>query len=112
MREAGISLGLPSALHRRYIFSVVESLQRLCYMGLLQFGPTEKFQEKDQVLPALLPDVGGVWGGAMPRGGWRSLTPRTVNGHILAGAGWWKRRWAGAPAEPGPLPRCSCVGPE
>ncbi|XP_058013284.1 general transcription factor 3C polypeptide 1 isoform X3 [Ahaetulla prasina] len=34
---------------RRYIFSIMESLQRLCYMGLLQFGPTEKFQEKDQV---------------------------------------------------------------
>uniref|UniRef100_A0A8C3LM80 General transcription factor IIIC subunit 1 n=1 Tax=Chrysolophus pictus TaxID=9089 RepID=A0A8C3LM80_CHRPC len=34
---------------RRYIFSVVENLQRLCYMGLIQFGPTEKFQEKDQV---------------------------------------------------------------
>lgn len=28
----------------------MESLQRLCYMGLLQFGPTEKFQEKDQVI--------------------------------------------------------------
>lgn len=34
---------------RRYVFSVMESLQRLCYMGLLQFGPTEKFQDKDQV---------------------------------------------------------------
>ncbi|XP_036268902.1 general transcription factor 3C polypeptide 1 isoform X1 [Pipistrellus kuhlii] len=34
---------------RRYIFSVLESLQRLCYMGLLQFGPTEKFQDKDQI---------------------------------------------------------------
>uniref|UniRef100_UPI00398EFA82 general transcription factor 3C polypeptide 1 isoform X2 n=1 Tax=Pristiophorus japonicus TaxID=55135 RepID=UPI00398EFA82 len=34
---------------RRYIFSFFESLQRLCYMGLLQFGPTEKFQEKDQI---------------------------------------------------------------
>ncbi|XP_043567894.1 general transcription factor 3C polypeptide 1 isoform X2 [Chiloscyllium plagiosum] len=34
---------------RRYIFSIFESLQRLCYMGLLQFGPTEKFQEKDQI---------------------------------------------------------------
>ncbi|NWR84499.1 TF3C1 factor, partial [Furnarius figulus] len=34
---------------RRYIFSVIENLQRLCYMGLLQFGPTEKFQDKDQV---------------------------------------------------------------
>nr|XP_033818904.1 general transcription factor 3C polypeptide 1 isoform X2 [Geotrypetes seraphini] len=34
---------------RRYIFSVLESLQRLCYMGLIQFGPTEKFQDKDQV---------------------------------------------------------------
>lgn len=28
---------------------MVENLQRLCYMGLVQFGPTEKFQEKDQV---------------------------------------------------------------
>ncbi|XP_029432764.1 general transcription factor 3C polypeptide 1 [Rhinatrema bivittatum] len=34
---------------RRYIFSVLESLQRLCYMGLVHFGPTEKFQDKDQV---------------------------------------------------------------
>uniref|UniRef100_H9GNA3 Ral transcription factor IIIC subunit 1 n=1 Tax=Anolis carolinensis TaxID=28377 RepID=H9GNA3_ANOCA len=34
---------------RRYIFCIVECLQRLCYMGLVQFGPTEKFQEKDQV---------------------------------------------------------------
>ncbi|XP_069463928.1 general transcription factor 3C polypeptide 1 [Ambystoma mexicanum] len=34
---------------RRYIFSFVENLQRLCYMGLVQFGPTEKFQDKDQV---------------------------------------------------------------
>ncbi|XP_051878324.1 general transcription factor 3C polypeptide 1 [Pristis pectinata] len=34
---------------RRYIFSFFENLQRLCYMGLLQFGPTEKFQEKDQI---------------------------------------------------------------
>ncbi|KAM5197952.1 general transcription factor 3C polypeptide 1 isoform 1-T1 [Hipposideros larvatus] len=34
---------------RRYIFSVMETLQRLCYMGLLHFGPTERFQDKDQV---------------------------------------------------------------
>ncbi|KAI1896177.1 hypothetical protein AGOR_G00092120 [Albula goreensis] len=34
---------------RRYIFSFHESMQRLCYLGLLQFGPTEKFQDKDQV---------------------------------------------------------------
>ncbi|KAM6972435.1 general transcription factor 3C polypeptide 1 [Aplochiton taeniatus] len=34
---------------RKYIYSFLESLQRLCYMGLLQFGPFEKFQEKDQV---------------------------------------------------------------
>lgn len=34
---------------RRYIFSFLENIQRLCYMGLLQFGPTEKFQDKDQV---------------------------------------------------------------
>ncbi|XP_073716207.1 general transcription factor 3C polypeptide 1 isoform X4 [Misgurnus anguillicaudatus] len=37
-------------LHRRkYIFSFHESLQRLCFMGLMQFGPTERFMEKDQV---------------------------------------------------------------
>ncbi|KAF5888566.1 general transcription factor 3C polypeptide 1 isoform X1 [Clarias magur] len=36
-------------LHRRkYFFSFFESLQKLCYMGLLQFGPTEKFMDKDQ----------------------------------------------------------------
>nr|XP_015215327.1 PREDICTED: general transcription factor 3C polypeptide 1 isoform X2 [Lepisosteus oculatus] len=34
---------------RKYIFSFYESMQRLCYMGLLQFGPSEKFQDKDQV---------------------------------------------------------------
>lgn len=37
-------------LHRRkYVFSFHESLQRLCFMGLLHFGPTEKFMDKDQV---------------------------------------------------------------
>ncbi|XP_060755326.1 general transcription factor 3C polypeptide 1 [Neoarius graeffei] len=36
-------------LHRRkYFFSFYESLQKLCYIGLLQFGPTEKFMDKDQ----------------------------------------------------------------
>lgn len=34
---------------RRYIFSFHENLQKLVYMGLLQFGPVEKFKEKDQV---------------------------------------------------------------
>ncbi|KAG7485330.1 hypothetical protein JOB18_008080 [Solea senegalensis] len=34
---------------RKYLFSFHENLQRLIYMGLLQFGPVEKFQEKDQV---------------------------------------------------------------
>ncbi|KAF7662374.1 hypothetical protein LDENG_00237400 [Lucifuga dentata] len=34
---------------RKYIFSFYENLQRLAYMGLLQFGPVEKFKEKDQV---------------------------------------------------------------
>uniref|UniRef100_UPI0037E74EBE general transcription factor 3C polypeptide 1 n=1 Tax=Semicossyphus pulcher TaxID=241346 RepID=UPI0037E74EBE len=34
---------------RKYIFSFHENLQRLVYMGLLQFGPIEKFKEKDQV---------------------------------------------------------------
>ncbi|XP_056392115.1 general transcription factor 3C polypeptide 1 [Hyla sarda] len=34
---------------RRYVFSVFQGLQKLHYMGLLQFGPSEKFQEKDQV---------------------------------------------------------------
>ncbi|XP_051560417.1 general transcription factor 3C polypeptide 1-like isoform X3 [Myxocyprinus asiaticus] len=37
-------------LHKRkYIFSFHENLQRLCFMGLLQFGPYEKFMDKDQV---------------------------------------------------------------
>ncbi|XP_026887701.2 general transcription factor 3C polypeptide 1 [Electrophorus electricus] len=46
---------LPSSLktqllHRRkYFFSFCESLQKLCFMGLLHFGPTEKFMDKDQV---------------------------------------------------------------
>ncbi|XP_070683568.1 general transcription factor 3C polypeptide 1 [Pempheris klunzingeri] len=34
---------------RKYIFSFHENLQKLAYMGLLQFGPVEKFKEKDQV---------------------------------------------------------------
>ncbi|XP_069839754.1 general transcription factor 3C polypeptide 1 [Dendropsophus ebraccatus] len=33
---------------RRYVFSVFQGLQKLSCMGLLQFGPTEKFQDKDQ----------------------------------------------------------------
>lgn len=34
---------------RKYIFTFHENLQRLVYMGLLQFGPREKFKEKDLV---------------------------------------------------------------
>ncbi|XP_040001751.1 general transcription factor 3C polypeptide 1 [Xiphias gladius] len=34
---------------RKYLFSFHENLQKLAYMGLLQFGPVEKFKEKDQV---------------------------------------------------------------
>ncbi|ROJ26351.1 General transcription factor 3C polypeptide 1 [Anabarilius grahami] len=34
---------------KKYIFNFHESLQRLCFMGLLQFGPTEKFMDKEQV---------------------------------------------------------------
>ncbi|KAM5153267.1 general transcription factor 3C polypeptide 1 [Mantella aurantiaca] len=34
---------------RRYVFSVFQGLQKLSCMGLVQFGPTEKFQEKDQI---------------------------------------------------------------
>ncbi|CAL8354123.1 unnamed protein product [Boreogadus saida] len=34
---------------RKYIFAFYENLQKLVYMGLLQFGPMEKFQDKDQV---------------------------------------------------------------
>uniref|UniRef100_A0AAY4B7J4 B-block binding subunit of TFIIIC domain-containing protein n=1 Tax=Denticeps clupeoides TaxID=299321 RepID=A0AAY4B7J4_9TELE len=33
---------------RKYVFSFSQCLERLCFMGLLQFGPMEKFQEKDQ----------------------------------------------------------------
>ncbi|KAE8579890.1 hypothetical protein XENTR_v10024224 [Xenopus tropicalis] len=34
---------------RRYVFSVFHGLQKLNCMGLLQFGSTEKFQDKDQI---------------------------------------------------------------
>ncbi|CAG5928749.1 unnamed protein product [Menidia menidia] len=34
---------------RKYIHSFHENLQKLAYMGLLQFGVVEKFKEKDQV---------------------------------------------------------------
>uniref|UniRef100_A0A3Q2WZL0 B-block binding subunit of TFIIIC domain-containing protein n=1 Tax=Haplochromis burtoni TaxID=8153 RepID=A0A3Q2WZL0_HAPBU len=34
---------------RKYIFVFHENLLKLVYMGLLQFGPIEKFMEKDQV---------------------------------------------------------------
>ncbi|XP_066992630.2 general transcription factor 3C polypeptide 1 [Anabrus simplex] len=34
---------------RKYIFSIYEVLQQLCYVGLIQFGP-QRFKEKDQVL--------------------------------------------------------------
>lgn len=34
---------------RKYIFAFHENLQKLVYMGLLHFAPTEKFKEKDQV---------------------------------------------------------------
>ncbi|KAG8432890.1 hypothetical protein GDO86_017230 [Hymenochirus boettgeri] len=34
---------------RRYIFSVFQGLQKLSCMGLVQFGPSEKFQDKDQI---------------------------------------------------------------
>uniref|UniRef100_A0A3Q3AAB1 Ral transcription factor IIIC subunit 1 n=1 Tax=Kryptolebias marmoratus TaxID=37003 RepID=A0A3Q3AAB1_KRYMA len=34
---------------RKYIHMFHENLQRLAYMGLLQFAPIEKFKEKDQV---------------------------------------------------------------
>ncbi|XP_068100737.1 general transcription factor 3C polypeptide 1 [Hyperolius riggenbachi] len=35
---------------RRYVFSVFQGLQKLSCMGLVQFGPNEKFQDKDQTL--------------------------------------------------------------
>ncbi|CAM9648948.1 unnamed protein product [Lampetra fluviatilis] len=34
---------------RRYIFLIFECFQRLWFMGLLHFGPLERFQDKDQV---------------------------------------------------------------
>ncbi|KAM3864620.1 general transcription factor 3C polypeptide 1 [Diretmus argenteus] len=34
---------------RKYIFTFHDNLQKMVYMGLLQFGPVEKFQDKDQV---------------------------------------------------------------
>ncbi|CAN9510592.1 unnamed protein product [Ophioblennius macclurei] len=38
---------------RKYIMVFSEHLQKLAYMGLLQFGPSEKFQEKEQVFAFL-----------------------------------------------------------
>uniref|UniRef100_H3CS41 Uncharacterized protein n=1 Tax=Tetraodon nigroviridis TaxID=99883 RepID=H3CS41_TETNG len=35
---------------RKYIFAFHENLQKLVYMGLLHFGPMEKFKEKDQAI--------------------------------------------------------------
>ncbi|XP_043286772.1 general transcription factor 3C polypeptide 1 [Venturia canescens] len=35
-------------LRRKYIFSIHDSILRLCYIGLLQFGP-QKFKEKDKL---------------------------------------------------------------
>lgn len=35
-------------LRRKYIFSIHETVLRLCYIGLLQFGP-QKFKEKDKI---------------------------------------------------------------
>ncbi|XP_029706384.1 general transcription factor 3C polypeptide 1 isoform X2 [Takifugu rubripes] len=35
---------------RKYIFAFHENLQKLVYMGLLHFAPTEKFKEKDQAI--------------------------------------------------------------
>ncbi|XP_056265529.1 general transcription factor 3C polypeptide 1-like isoform X2 [Pseudoliparis swirei] len=42
---------------RKYIFSFHEKLQKLAYMGLLQFGPVEKFKDKDQVFVYLMRNV-------------------------------------------------------
>ncbi|XP_068606928.1 general transcription factor 3C polypeptide 1 [Brachionichthys hirsutus] len=48
--------GLPAAMRRqllykrKYIFSFHENLQKLVYMGLLRYGPAERFKEKDQLL--------------------------------------------------------------
>ncbi|XP_056136206.1 general transcription factor 3C polypeptide 1-like [Lampris incognitus] len=34
---------------RKYIYTFHENMQRLVYMGLVQFGPVEKFKDKEQV---------------------------------------------------------------
>jgi general transcription factor 3C polypeptide 1 len=33
---------------RKFLFTLYETAQRLCFMGLLQFGP-QRLKEKDQV---------------------------------------------------------------
>ena len=45
-----LSINLRNVLlkSRKYIFSVHETITRLCYLGLVQFGP-QKLKEKDQV---------------------------------------------------------------
>ncbi|KAI4832969.1 hypothetical protein KUCAC02_015903, partial [Chaenocephalus aceratus] len=44
---------------RKYIFAFHENLQKLVYMGLVQFGHVEKFKEKDQTSPPCVHDSRG-----------------------------------------------------
>ncbi|XP_057333470.1 general transcription factor 3C polypeptide 1 [Microplitis mediator] len=48
MKDLPIFIRNALLMKRRYIYSIYETIQRLCYIGLLQFGP-QKFKEKDQV---------------------------------------------------------------
>ncbi|KAF3687926.1 General transcription factor 3C polypeptide 1 [Channa argus] len=58
VKGLGKTFGFQPKMHRlrvvhnflwKYLFSFHENLQKLVYMGLLQFAPVEKFKEKDQV---------------------------------------------------------------
>ncbi|KAM9792810.1 general transcription factor 3C polypeptide 1 [Neosynchiropus ocellatus] len=55
VRQHHLIRDLPSQMRRqllykrKYIFSFHENLQKLTYMGLLQFGPNGKFNDKDHV---------------------------------------------------------------
>ncbi|KAM6939477.1 general transcription factor 3C polypeptide 1 [Xenentodon cancila] len=55
VRQHYLIRGLPARMKRqllykrKYIHVFHENLQKLAYMGLMQFGPVEKFKDKDQV---------------------------------------------------------------
>jgi general transcription factor 3C polypeptide 1 len=53
VRDLPLSLRNVLITARRYIYSIHEVMQHLCYVGLVQFGPRRR-KEKDQVLKKIV----------------------------------------------------------